>query len=307
MKLEIVIPFYNEEACILETFQRLLLVKDILANRYEVSFIFVNDGSKDKTINLLSEIKQSRDDVRVIDLSRNFGHQIALTAGLDFASADYVAVLDGDMQDPPELLPMMLDVAQSGFDVVYGQRNTREGETWFKLLSAKIFYQLLSKLCEVQIPKDTGDFRVMNKKVLESLKSMRERHRFIRGLVPYSGFRQIAFKYDRKERFAGTTKYPLKKMIRFALDAIFSFSTRPLKFIRYLGLVSLIISAYLLFKIAYLKFVDGGVVPGYSSLVVILVFFSSMQILSISILGEYIGRIFEESKQRPLYFINRIL
>jgi len=307
MKLEIVIPFYNEEECIRETFQRLLEIKEVLESKFDVSFIFVNDGSKDKTLELLTGLKQDRSDVKLIDLSRNFGHQIALTAGLDFASADYIAVLDGDMQDPPELLPMMLDVAQSGFDVVYGQRNTRKGETWFKLLTAKMFYQLLSKLCEVDIPKDTGDFRVMNKKVLESLKSMRERHRFIRGLVPYSGFRHIAFKYDRQERFAGTTKYPLKKMVRFALDAIFSFSTKPLKYIRYLGIISLMISAYLLLKIAYLKFIDGGVVPGYSSLVVILVFFSSMQILSISILGEYIGRIFEESKQRPLYFINKIL
>lgn len=306
MKFEIVIPVYNEEDCISETFNRLLSLKKKLSDTYEVGFIFVNDGSKDKTLELLLKLKEGHPNVKVINLSRNFGHQIALTAGLDHADADFVGVIDGDLQDPPELFPTMLDIARSGFDVVYGQRNSRKGETWFKLLSAKIFYQILSKMCEVDIPKDTGDFRLINKKVLIALNSMKERHRFIRGLVPYSGFRQFAFRYDRKERFAGETKYPLSKMIRFALDAIFSFSTRPLKLIRYVGLVVLLISSMLLANVAYVKFISGQAVPGYSSIVVILVFFSSIQILSISILGEYIGRIFDESKRRPIYFIDKI-
>lgn len=307
MKLEILVPVYNEQECIAETFRRLIDIQNGLKAKFETTIVFINDGSSDKTLELLIELKNKRQDVKVINLSRNFGHQLALTAGLDFAEADFVAIIDGDMQDPPELIPAMLEIAVSGFDVVYGQRNSRVGETWFKLLTAKMFYRVLSQMCEVEIPKDAGDFRVISKKVLACLKSMRERHRFIRGLVPLSGFRQFAFKYDRHERFAGETKYPLKKMVRFALDAIFSFSTRPLKFIRYVGLSSLIVSALLLLKIIYIKIFSGQVIPGYSSMVVILVFFSSVQILSISILGEYIGRIFEESKKRPLYFIDEIM
>lgn len=306
MKFEIVIPVYNEEQCIEETFNRLLGLKKRLADSFEVGFVFVNDGSKDKTLDMLLKLKEGHLNVKVINLSRNFGHQIALTAGLDHVDADFVGIIDGDLQDPPELFPAMLDISRSGFDVVYGQRNSRKGETWFKLLSAKMFYLLLSKMCEIDIPKDTGDFRLINRKVLDALSSMREKHRFIRGLVPYTGFRQIAFKYDRSERFAGETKYPLTKMIRFALDAIFSFSTKPLKLIRYVGLVALLISTMLLAKVAYVKLVSGQAVPGYSSIVVILVFFSSIQILSISILGEYIGRIFDESKRRPIYFVDKI-
>jgi glycosyltransferase involved in cell wall biosynthesis len=302
---EIIVPVYNEIECISETYKRLLNLKDVLIG-FDVRYLFVNDGSRDGTLEKLIDLKGDDSSVRILDLSRNFGHQIAITAGLDYSKADYVGIIDGDLQDPPELFQGMLELLRSGYDVVYGQRESREGEGWFKIQTAKMFYLLLSRLCEVEIPRDTGDFRVINGKVLRSMQSMREKHRFLRGLVPYVGFKSVAFKYDRHERFAGVTKYPLLKMVRFALDAIFSFSTRPLKYIRYFGIGSLFVSFLLLLKIAYLKFFSGSVIPGYSSLVVILVFFSSIQIISISVLGEYIGRVFEEVKKRPLYFIDKI-
>ena len=306
MKFDIVIPVYNEELCINETVSRLEKVKSSLENRFEVNLIFVNDGSSDKTLDLLSDHAENKNYIHIIDLSRNFGHQIALTAGLDYTNADIVGIIDGDLQDPPELFPQMIDELLPEYDVIYGQRKIRVGETKFKLLSAKLFYLLLSRMCDVPIPRDTGDFRLINSKVLISLKQMREKHRFVRGLVPFAGFKQKAFFYSRQERFAGTTKYPLKRMIRFALDAIFSFSTKPLKLIRYFGLLTFILSAVLVLNTLWIRFY-GGAVPGYSSTVIIIVFFSSVQILSISILGEYIGRIFEQSKDRPLYFINKII
>lgn len=306
MKFDIVIPVYNEELCINETVSRLEKVKSSLENRFEVNLIFVNDGSSDKTLDLLSDHAENKNYIHIIDLSRNFGHQIALTAGLDYTNADIVGIIDGDLQDPPELFPQMIDELLPEYDVIYGQRKIRVGETKFKLLSAKLFYLLLSRMCDVPIPRDTGDFRLINSKVLISLKQMREKHRFVRGLVPFAGFKQKAFFYSRQERFAGTTKYPLKRMIRFALDAIFSFSTKPLKLIRYFGLLTFILSAVLVLNTLWIRFY-GGAIPGYSSTVIIIVFFSSVQILSISILGEYIGRIFEQSKDRPLYFINKVI
>ena len=306
MRFDIVIPVYNEEECIRETISRLEKVKAQL-HKFDTHLIFVNDGSRDKTFEILSAEAESKKYLHVINLSRNFGHQIALTAGLDHSDADYVGIIDGDLQDPPELFLDMIQIMQSeNLDVLYGQRRSRVGESAFKKISAKTFYYVLSKMCDVSIPRDTGDFRLINKMVLTALKSMRERHRFVRGLVPFAGFRQKSFLYDRKERFAGSTKYPLKKMINFALDAIFSFSTKPLRLIRYFGIVSLVASFYLIANTIWAK-LNSVAVPGYSSTVVAIVFFSSIQILSISILGEYVGRIFEESKRRPLYFVKEYI
>jgi polyisoprenyl-phosphate glycosyltransferase len=307
MNFEIVIPVFNESLCIDETFKRLITLRNNMTNT-RVTLSFINDGSKDDTLSRLVSLKGSHPRVKIVNLSRNFGHQLALTAGLDHVDGDvdYVGIIDGDLQDPPELLIPMLEIAKSGFEVVYGQRKSRAGESFFKLVSAKAFYKILSLMCDVPIPRDTGDFRVISKKVLVQITSMREKHRFVRGLVPFCGHKQVAFSYDRAERFAGETKYPLKKMVRFALDAIFSFSSKPLKFIRYIGLIAMLASLLLGLKIIYIKLIVGDAVPGYSSLVVIIVFFSSVQMLSLSLIGEYVGRIFEESKQRPLYFIDKI-
>jgi glycosyltransferase involved in cell wall biosynthesis len=306
MRFDIVIPVYNEEECILETLKRLELVRLQLMG-FDTHFIFVNDGSRDSTFDLLSQEAKSRSHIHVLNLSRNFGHQIALTAGLDYATGDYVGIIDGDLQDPPELfLEMIKEMQEEGLDVLYGQRRIRNGETFFKKTTAKAFYFILSRLCDVPIPRDTGDFRLISKPVLLSLQQMREKHRFVRGLVPFAGFRQKSFLYDRKERFAGSTKYPLVKMINFALDAIFSFSTKPLKLIRYFGFISLFASFYLIVNTIIIKFYSSAV-PGYSSTLVVIVFFGSIQILAISILGEYVGRIFEESKRRPLYFIKDVI
>ena len=302
MRFDIVIPVYNEEECIPETINRLELLRKKL-DMYEVHFIFVNDGSRDRTFELLSNQCLQKKHIHVINLSRNFGHQIALTAGLDFTNADYVGIIDGDLQDPPELFEEMLTIMNNeGLDVLYGQRKAREGESLFKKFTAKCFYYLLSRMCDVEIPRDTGDFRLIRNPVLKSLKEMREKHRFVRGLVPYAGYKQKSFMYHRKERFAGSTKYPFVKMMNFALDAIFSFSSKPLKMIRYFGLVTLFVSVLLIINAIVIK-MNSSAVPGYSSTLIVIVFFSSIQILAISILGEYIGRIFEESKKRPLYFI----
>jgi dolichol-phosphate mannosyltransferase len=305
--LDIVIPVYNESECIEETIKRVKITTDQLSNDYSVRVIIVDDGSKDDTYLKLNQLVSEDAHYRVIKLSRNFGHQLALTAGLDYATADFVAILDGDLQDPPELIPAMLQKCEEGFHIVYGKRESREGETYLKLFSASIFYKLLSRFCDVEIPRNTGDFRVVSSKVIIALKSMRERHRFIRGLVPYTGFKSFAFLYERKARFAGETKYPLKKMMRFAFDAILSFSTKPIKIMRYYGLFSVLLSLLFLIYVIYLRFSDTGVVPGFTVTIALIVFFGGIQILSMSLLGEYIGRVFEEVKDRPLYFIDEIL
>lgn len=306
--LDILIPVYNEEECIHETHLRLQnVVINLSKNFHPIRIIFIDDGSKDKTWENLDNFQNKNKNLHLIKLSRNFGHQIALTAGLDYASADYVAILDGDLQDPPELLSEMLEICSNGIDVVYGQRRTREGETWFKMVTASLFYKFLSSMCDVPIPKNTGDFRVINSKVLKAVKQMGERHRFIRGMVPFVGFRSQAFLYDRKARFAGQTKYPIKKMVKFALDAIFSFSTKPIKIMRYFGLLTVTAAILFLFYVIYLRFFVGGIVPGFTVIIALVIFFGGVQILTASLLGEYIGRIFEESKRRPLYFIDQIV
>lgn len=303
---DIIIPIFNESECIQETLKRVENVCTSLASQYQVRVVFVDDGSTDDTYTQLSNSLQGKEHFRIIKLSRNFGHQIALTAGLDYSSADYVGILDGDLQDPPELLPEMLKKCEEGFHIVYGQRMERDGETLFKLFSAALFYRILSRFCDVEIPKDTGDFRVISFKVLTALKSMRERHRFIRGLVPFSGFKSFAFSYKRNSRYAGETKYPFSKMTKFALDAIFSFSIKPIKIMRYFGLFSISASLVYFIYVLYLRVFVGGVVPGFTVLIFLSIFFGGIQILSMSLLGEYIGRIFEEVKGRPLYFVEMV-
>lgn len=300
--LNIVVPVYNEQECLIEMFNRLeLLRKNFSA--LNISYIFINDGSSDGTYDILNSFCLDKNWVKVIHLSRNFGHQYALTAGLDHSHSDYVAIIDADLQDPPELIKSMYEKSLEGFDIVYGQRQVRKGEGFFKKTTAKFFYRVISFLCNIDIPVDTGDFRFINKRVLQALIDLRESHRFIRGMVPWVGFKATPLLYNRDERYAGKTKYPLRRMFRFALDAIFSFSNIPLKIASYMG--GMIVALGLLGGgvITYLRLFTEYNVPGVATVILTILIMSGVQIVMLGIIGEYIGRIFEESKSRPLYVV----
>jgi len=303
-RLEIVVPVYNEESCIDELLRKLMDLKQKI-DYLDTSFTFINDGSRDRSLEILHSYADKYNFIKVIDFSRNFGHQMAITAGLDYADADYVVIIDADLQDPPELIEDMYKKAKEGFDVVYGKRSSRKGETFFKKFTANMFYRFISKMCDIDIPADTGDFRLINKHVLETVKQMRERHRFIRGMVPWVGFKSVPILYTRDERHAGKTKYPLRKMVKFALDAIFSFSNTPLRIAIYagLGIVGFGIMGALL--ILYLRLFTTYTVPGISAVIITIIIMSGFQIIMLGIIGEYVGRIFEENKRRPLYIVSK--
>jgi glycosyltransferase involved in cell wall biosynthesis len=305
--LSVVVPVYNEEESIVETVKRLQKLRDDLAQEVSVELIFVDDGCKDKTLTHLRIFAEQSQSVKIISLSRNFGHQIAITAGIDLAAGDYVAVIDGDLQDPPELIADMYRKALTGFDVVYGKRRTRAGETIFKKVTAAGFYRLLNYMCEIDIPTDTGDFRLMSRKVVDAFKQMRERHRFVRGMVPWLGFKSAPLEYDRAERFAGETKYPLSKMLTFATNAILSFSSKPLTVAIRLGLLTIVAGLTGVAYMLYLKLFTSTLVPGLTAILLSIVLFSGVQILLIGVVGEYIARIFEEIKGRPLYLVTETI
>jgi dolichol-phosphate mannosyltransferase len=305
--LSIVVPVFNEEESITETVGRLLNLRTSLAHEVDVEFLFVDDGSKDQSLYLLRQNAERNECVKVISLSRNFGHQIAITAGIDKAQGDFVAVIDADLQDPPELIADMYRMALTGVDVVYGKRSSRAGETLFKKATAAAFYRLLNYMCEADIPTDTGDFRLMSRKVVDAFKLMRERHRFVRGMVPWLGFKSAALEYDRAERFAGETKYPLKKMLAFATNAILSFSSKPLTLAIRMGLVTICMGILGGSYMLYLKLFTNTQIPGLTAILLTVVFFSGIQILLIGVVGEYIARIFEEIKGRPLYVIGETI
>lgn len=304
IKICVVVPIYNEEESIRETISRLVTLREAHLNRIDFHYIFVDDGSADNSLQTLRESSAVWDFIRVISLSRNFGHQIAITAGIDHAEGDYVAIIDGDLQDPPELIVGMLEVAQQqGCDVVYGKRRSRAGETAFKKSTAALFYRLIRYMCEIDIPADTGDFRLMSRRAVDSFNKMRERHRFVRGMVPWMGYRSVPFEYDREERFAGETKFPFRKMLAFAINAILSFSRKPLTLAIRAGFLTILAGmtggAYML----YLKLFTNVVVPGLTAILLSIVIFGGIQILLIGLVGEYIARIFEEVKGRPLYLV----
>ncbi|MCY7485300.1 glycosyltransferase family 2 protein [Paenibacillus alvei] len=301
-QISVVVPMYFEEQVVHECYKR--LSKVLNETKYDYEIIFVNDGSEDNTLELLSALAKDDQRVRVLDFSRNFGHQIAVTAGINHSSGDAVVVIDADLQDPPELINEMIKKWEEGYDVIYAKRRKRDGESKFKLITAKMFYRVLDNLTSIRIPVDTGDFRLMDRKVVEVLNAMDEKNRFIRGMVSWLGFKQIPIEFDRKERFAGETKYPLKKMIKFALDGIISFSTKPLKYAAYLGFFSVLISILIIAYTLVMKIAGSeSVVSGWASIMILVSFLGGVQLLSISILGEYIGRIYEESKNRPLYIV----
>lgn len=298
----VVVPMYNEEAVLAETYRRLTGVMENSGFTYEI--VFVNDGSRDKTGSMLREICDKDSRVRLIDFSRNFGHQIAITAGMDHSSGQCVVVIDGDLQDPPELIPEMVGMWKDGYDVVYGKRISRKGESVFKKLTASLFYRFLRSMTDVNIPVDTGDFRLIDRKVCDALKHVNERNRYVRGLISWLGFKQTAIEFEREERFAGETKYPLKKMLKLALDGVTTFSYKPLKLASYIGtIISITSFLYLIFVLAQRLFFPETVQPGWASILAVTLFFNGITLLMLGIIGEYIGRIYDEAKGRPLYII----
>lgn len=299
-KYSVIIPAYNEEDVIEESYRRLTSVMANSGGSYEL--IFVNDGSRDKTEEILKSIAKDDNNVKLINFSRNFGHQVAISAGLDYATGDAVAVIDADLQDPPEVILEMIKKWHEGYDVIYGKRIKRHGETAFKKLTAKLFYRFLHSMTDVDIPVDAGDFRLMDKKVCDAMRSLSEKNRYVRGLVSWVGFKQTAVEYVREERFAGQTKYPLKKMIKFASDGVFSFSFKPLKFAQFLGFASAA-GGFIYLIIALIQKFLGLTVHGWASLIATIIFFNGIILLVLGITGEYIGRIYDEVKGRPLYIV----
>jgi dolichol-phosphate mannosyltransferase len=301
--LSIVAPLYNEEGNVSELVRRVSAVAASIEGFDAYELVLVNDGSKDRTLALLREHAARDPHLVIVDLSRNFGHQLAATAGLDVSRGDAVVLIDADLQDPPELIPELVARWREGYDVVYAVRRKRKGESRFKLLTASVFYRTIRRLTNVDIPVDTGDFRLFSRRVIEALKSIRERHRFIRGLVSWVGYKQVAVNYDRDERFSGTTKYPFSKMLRFAIDGITSFSDVPLRAATWFGfIVSGLAFLVALVEIAIRVF-SGYNLPGYTSTIFAILFLGGVQLITIGILGEYIGRIHDEVKGRPLYLL----
>jgi dolichol-phosphate mannosyltransferase len=305
MKISIVVPCFNEEACLVELHQRLsAAARSVAGADYEL--VLVNDGSSDGSWPAMRRLAADDAHVVAINLSRNHGHQLALTAGLDLCRGDTVLIIDADLQDPPELLaPMLQAMRESGGDVVYGVRRSRSGETAFKRATAHGFYRLLSRATEVDIPLDAGDFRLMSRRALDALLAMPEQARFIRGMVAWIGFKQVPFAYDRQTRFAGETKYPLRKMIRFALDALTGFSSAPLKLASHVGFGLSVGSVLLVLYIAY-AWLSGRSIQGWTSLMLIVVILGAIQMFVLALMGEYIGRLYNEAKKRPLYIVEEI-
>lgn len=300
--LSVVVACFNEEAVLRELHRRITAVCEGLGD-YEV--ILINDGSRDGTWNLMRQLADADSRLAVINLSRNHGHQLALTAGLTVASGHRVLIIDADLQDPPEILPDMMRLMDEGADVVYGRRRLRQGESCLKTLTAKLFYRLFKHLTEVTIPTDTGDFRLINRRTLDILNSMPEQSRFIRGMVSWIGLKQVPIVYDREPRFAGETKYPFLKMVRFAIDAITGFSIIPLRIASILGII-MGVSSVMMLSYTLGSWAFGRTVEGWTSLSTIVLTISSVQLLVLGIIGEYLGRLYVESKGRPLFLIDTI-
>ena len=300
----IVAPAVNEEDTLPHFYERVVAVMEQVGEPFEV--VLINDGSSDGTFRVMRALHERDPRVRVVDFSRNFGHQIAISAGLDYARGDAVIIIDSDLQDPPEVIPQLIARWKAGVEVVYAQRARRTGETRFKLLTAAAFYRLIARITSVQIPRDTGDFRLLDRRVVETLVTMREHHRFMRGLSAWVGFRQEAVPYDRHERFAGTTKYPLRKMIRFALDAITAFSYAPLQLATSFGFLLAALSLVSI-VVAIIVRVFGGAIQGQGTTLIVVLFLGGIQLIFLGIIGEYLGRIYDEVRARPLYIVRELL
>jgi len=301
IKYSIVIPVFNEEEVVVETYGRLTSVMQDIGESYEL--IFVNDGSQDSTADIIADLMRGDRRVRLLDFSRNFGHQIAITAGMDYAGGEAIVIIDGDLQDPPEVIPLMIEKWKAGYEVVYARRARRKGETWWKKGTAALFYRVLGTLAETRIPLDTGDFRLIDRKVCDAMRGIREKNRFVRGLVSWVGFKQVAIDYVREERFAGESKYPFRKMFRFAWDGICSFSYKPLRISTWVGtLVTVLSLVYLVFSLLQ-GLLSKTAIDVQSELTIGSYLLNGLVLLALGIVGEYIGRICDESRDRPLYIL----
>ncbi|HET8841783.1 MAG TPA: glycosyltransferase family 2 protein [Ktedonobacteraceae bacterium] len=300
----IVAPVFNEEETLPHFYQRMVQVMEPLGEPFEL--VLVNDGSRDGSYRVMQELHKQDARVRVVDFSRNFGHQIAISAGLDHARGDAVVIIDSDLQDPPEVIPQLIKSWKQGAEVVYAQRSRRVGETRFKLVTAAAFYRLIERITSVHIPRDTGDFRLLDQRVVKALIAMREQHRFMRGLSAWVGFRQEAVQYERHERFAGTTKYPLNKMIRFSMDAITSFSHVPLQLATTFGFFLAGVSLIGIVVAIILRIFTEAIV-GQASTLILVLFLGGIQLIFLGIIGEYLGRIYDEVRARPLYIVREVL
>ena len=303
--LSVVAPCFNEEGVLRELYRRISQVLDGSGETWEL--VLVNDGSRDRTPEIMRELHAQDERVKVVDFARNFGHQIAVTAGMDYARGDAVVLIDADLQDPPELILEMLAKWREGYEVVYAIRAERKGETWFKEFTAKMFYRIIYKITDIDIPMDTGDFRLMDRKVVNALKTMHEKHRFMRGMSVWVGFRQTGVKYVRAERYAGETKYPLKKMLKFAMDGITSFSYFPLQLATYIGFVAALLAVLGIIITIILRLSGSHAFFGQATTLVSVLFLGGVQLICLGILGEYLGRIYDEVKGRPLYIVREAL
>jgi len=304
IRYSIVAPCYNEEGNLDELYRRIKEVMEQTGEPWEL--VLINDGSADRTSVLMRELHAIDPRVHYIDFARNFGHQVAVTAGMDYAQGDAIILIDADLQDPPDLILEMIKKWQEGYKVVYAVRTERKGETWFKLFTAKLFYRLIYSITDVDIPRDTGDFRLMDRKVVDTMKQMRERHRFIRGMTSWVGFPQTGVYYVREERFAGETNYPLRKMLKFASDAITSFSYVPLQLATYLGFIVAALSGLGMLGVIMARLFGNQAFFGQATTLVMVLFLGGIQLISLGIIGEYLGRIYDEVKERPLYVVNEV-
>jgi len=301
----IVIPVLNEEKVLNELYKRLTKVMTDIGESYEI--IFINDGSTDNSLKIMKQLQTHDKRIKIIDFSRNFGHQIAITAGIDFTSGDAVITIDADLQDPPEVIPDLIKKWKEGYEVIYGIREKRKGENFFKKITTLIFYRLINKITMINMPPDSGDFRLIDKKVVNNLKNIRENNRYVRGLTYWIGFKQIGVPYERDKRFAGKSKYPIKKSFKLAYDAIFSFSNFPLKIATYFGFIVSFLSFLYLIYALIIKLFTNSVIHGWTSLMISILFLGGVQLICLGIIGEYIARINDEVKKRPLYIIKEII
>ncbi len=301
--ISVVVPIFNEEAVIPELYRRMVEVMDtVIGEPWEL--ICINDGSRDRSAEMLREIHARDPRIKLVNFSRNFGHQIAITAGMDYAQGDAVVIIDADLQDPPELIAEMIAKWREGYEVVYAVRADRRGESFFKVWTASLFYRLLRRITDVDIPLDTGDFRLMDRRVILAMRRLREHHRFMRGLSSWLGFRQIGIPYQRSERFAGETKYPLRKMLRLTGDAITSFSYLPLRLATYFGFGLALISLIGIMVTVALRLSGNNVFFGQATTLVAVLFLGGIQLIFLGIMGEYLARIYDETKGRPLYIVS---
>lgn len=302
VRYSVVAPCYNEEDNLPELHHRMKEVMDQTGENWEL--VLINDGSSDRTAEIMRELHAQDARVHYVDFARNFGHQIAVTAGLDHAQGEAVVIIDADLQDPPELILEMIKKWQEGYEVVYAVRSERKGESWFKLTTAKLFYRIIYRITDVNIPLDTGDFRLMDRKVVDTIKQMKERHRFIRGMTSWVGFKQTGVYYTREERFAGETKYPIRRMVKFAWDAITGFSFIPLQLATYLGFVIAGLSGLFILFVIIARLSGSQAFFGQATTLVMVLFLGGVQLISLGIIGEYLGRIYDEVKARPMYIVN---